>query len=209
MVNDTGVPMANVIHYLAHPGLVHSQVNAAMWARAQSVNAVTHVDLFAEYPRYHIDIDAEQERLTSHDVIVLQFPLFWYSCPGLMKEWIDLVLEHGFAYGTGGDKLAGKSLMLAVTTGGPQDAYTTTGYQHFELRTFLTPFEQTANLCQMQFLAPYVMHSALKDAPEPHAAGFERLLSALAQDRLDLAAARAADILTHDTLPITPASEGV
>ena len=106
--------------------------------------------------------------------LLMQFPLFWYATPSLLKEWIDLVLEHGFAYGHGGDRLAGKIMMLALTAGGIEEAYTPNGYQHYPLRTFLTPLEQTARLCQMRFAAPYVLHGAIKapgdGAVPPHVA---------------------------------------
>ena len=194
--------MAHVLHIFAHPGRASSRINEAQWSAAQAVEGITSVDLYALYPRYDIDIDAEQEQLLTHDAVVLQFPLFWYSSPALVKEWIDLVFEHGFAYGQGGDRLAGKSMMLALSASGPEDAYSADGYQGFPLRTFLTPFEQTARLCQMRFLAPYVQHRALLADPAPHAAGFAKLLRALRDDRLDLDRAAAAEILTHDTLPL-------
>ena len=197
--------MTRLIHYFAHPGLPESRVNAALWRAAATVEGITRVDLYADYPRYDIDIDHEQARLRAHDVIVLQFPLFWYSCPALVKEWIDLAWEHGFAYGEGGTALHGKTLALAISAGGPQDAYRAQGYQHHELRTFLTPLEQTARLSGMDFLPPYVLHGALRADPAAHAAGFVRFLSALRDDRLDRDAAAALPILTHDTLPIAEA----
>ena len=64
-----------------------------------------------------IDVRAEQELLVSHDVIVSQHPFYWYSSPALLKEWQDLVLEHGWAYGRGGTKLTGKILFNAITAG--------------------------------------------------------------------------------------------
>lgn len=195
--------MANILHVFAHPGRAASRTNMAMWSAAQTVDGINSLDLYAEYPRYTIDIEAEQQRLLDHDIILLQFPLFWYSSPALVKEWIDLTFEHGFAYGHEGDRLRGKYMMLALTAGGPQDAYSHQGYQHFELRTFLTPFEQTARLSQMTFLAPYVQFGALKEDPSPHALGFARLLKALRDDRLDLSQAARAQFLTHDTLPLT------
>ncbi|MHA3979251.1 NAD(P)H-dependent oxidoreductase [Halovulum sp. GXIMD14794] len=195
--------MAQVLHIFAHPGQKSSRINMAQWRAAQRVEGITSVDLYAASPRYDIDIEAEQARLLDHDVLLLQFPLFWYSSPALVKEWIDLVLEHGFAYGEGGDRLRGKSMMLAISAGGPQEAYRPEGYQHFPLRTFLTPFEQTARLCQMRFLAPYVQHGALRADPGPHADGFVRLLEALRDDRIDLDRMAEAETLTHDTLPLT------
>ena len=154
--------MAHVLVYYAHPGQRYSHANAAMWREAQLVEGVTLVDLYADYPRFDIDIEREQDRLLQHDVILFQCPMFWYSTPSLVKEWIDLTLEHGFAYGSGGDKLTGKIMMFALTAAGPADAYTPKGYQHHPLREFLTPLEQTAELCGMRFAAPYALYGAIR-----------------------------------------------
>ena len=198
--------MAKLIVYYAHPGQVFSRVNAAMFAAAKQVEGIACVDLYAEYPRFDIDPDREQARLLDHDIILFQFPLFWYSTPSILKEWQDIVLEHGFAYGTGGTALAGKRMMLAITAAGPQDAYRPEGYQHHHLRTFLRPLEQTAGLCKMLFLPPYVLYSALK-APKTgqvdgHVDGYRRLLAGLRDGRFDDYAADSQAVLCHDTLPI-------
>ena len=201
--------MAKLLVYYAHPGHKYSHANRAMWRRARSVTGITRVDLYGEYPRFDIDIDREQQRLLDHDVILFQFPMFWYSTPSLVKEWEDLVLEHGFAYGRGGAALKGKTMMLAVTAAGPRDAYTRRGYQRYAIRTFLTPLEQTAHLCDMTFPAPYVLYSSL-NAPadglvEPHAEGYQRLLEALRDDRYDFASVADADVVHFDNLPIREA----
>ena len=194
--------MASVIHYYAHPAHKFSGANRAMWEATRRLDGIEHIDLYANYPRYNIDVDQEQKRLLDHDVIVLQFPLFWYSAPALVKEWIDLSFERGFAYGEGGDQLKGKWLMLAVTAAGPEYAYSPHGYQHYPLRTFLTPFEQTARLSGMRFATPYVLHDALRTDPAVHAEGFSRLLIALRDDTYDLDYVGANGIVTQDTLPI-------
>ena len=159
-----------------------------------------------DHPPDDVNVIIEQQRLLDHDVILFQFPMFWYSTPSLIKEWQDLVLEHGFAYGSDGDKLAGKHMMLAVTAAGPEEAYTPGGYQHYKIRTFLTPLEQTARLCKMRFPAPYVLYSSLK-APgaglvEPHVNGYRDLLEAIRDDRYDFAAAGKLDVIGFDSLPI-------
>lgn len=198
--------MSRLVVYYAHPGHKHSHVNRNMERAARGVAGITFVDLYADYPRFDIDVEIEQQRLLDHDVVLLQFPLFWYSTPSILKEWQDLVLEHGFAYGAGGDKLVGKRLMLAITAAGPEDAYTTGGYQHYPLRDFLRPLEQTARLCGMQFAPPYVLYGALR-APsagqvEPHVAGYCRLLEAIRDDRLDWDAAAQLQVLGHGSVPM-------
>ena len=198
--------MAKLIVYYAHPGHKHSRANKAMVAEAITVDGISFVDLYAEYPRFEIDIDREQQRLLDHDVILFQFPMFWYSTPSLIKEWQDLVLEHGFAYGAGGNKLAGKYLMLAVTAAGQENANTRNGYQKHPIRTFLTPLEQTARLCHMHFLAPYVLYGSLRATREglveSHARGYRMLLEAIRDDRFDLQSAKRGEVLCCDDLPI-------
>lgn len=203
--------MASVLVYYAHPGHSHSRVNSVMFEAARQLSGIEVVDLYAEYPRHNVDIDKEQQRLLAHDVILFQCPLFWYSTPSLIKEWIDLVLEHGFAYGVEGDKLAGKYLMLALTAAGSKDAYSPSGYQNFDLRTLLTPMEQTARLSQMRFLPPYVLFESLR-APEvdqvtPHVDGYRRLLSALRDDYYDFDRGRSTDVLFHSTVTSLIVSE--
>ena len=202
-----GKSLARLIVYYAHPGHKYSNVNKALADVAARIDGITFVDLYCEYPRFDIDIDREQQRLLDHDVILFQFPFFWYSTPAIIKEWQDLVLEHGFAYGSNGDRLKGKTVMLAISAAGPEDAYTTDGYQRYQIRTFLTPLEQTARLCDMEFTPPYVLYSSLR-APgdgdlELHAAGYRRLLEAIRDDRYDYAAVRGRDVVRPDTLPIT------
>jgi putative NADPH-quinone reductase len=177
-----------------------------MACAAEEVDDITFVDLYRDYPRFDINVDVEQERLLNHDVILFQFPLFWYSTPSILKEWQDIVLEHGFAYGSDGDKLRNKTMMIAVTAAGPEDAYTTGGYQHYPLREFLRPLEQTALLCGMRFSPPYALFSALK-APTvgevtPHVNGYRRLLEAIRDDRYDWDAAQNIEVLGYHSLPI-------
>ena len=198
--------MAKLLVYYAHPGHLTSRVNKELASVAARIEGIRFVDLYAEYPRHNIDIDAEQKRLLEHDVILFQCPLFWYSTPSLIKEWQDLVLEHGFAYGAGGDKLQGKTMMFALTAAGPEEAYSTEGYQNYPLRTFLTPLEQTARLSKMRFAAPYVLFSAL-NAPDagqvgPHGNGYRRVITAIRDDRYDFDAADRLGVVHYETIPI-------
>lgn len=71
--------MAKLLVYYAHPRHRHSKANRAMLAQAKNVSDITLVDLYSEYPRFEIDPDREQARLLEHDIILFQFPLFWYS----------------------------------------------------------------------------------------------------------------------------------
>ena len=198
--------MSRLIVYYAHPGHNYSHANCEMARVAARLDGITYVDLYKDYPRFDIDADIEQQRLLDHDVVLFQFPLFWYSTPSILKEWQDLVLEHGFAYGSGGDKLEGKRMLLAITAAGPEDAYSAGGYQHYPMRDFLRPLEQTARLCNMHFSAPYVLYASLR-APtdgriDPHVEGYRQLLIAVRDNRFDWDVADSREVLGFDSLPM-------
>ncbi|OCP35741.1 NAD(P)H-dependent oxidoreductase [Ensifer sp. LC163] len=85
------------------------------------------------------DVKAEHEKLLWADTLILQFPLWWYTMPAILKGWVDRVYAYGFAYGVGehndtywGDRFGegafkGKRAMLIVTTGGWQEHYSARG----------------------------------------------------------------------------------
>lgn len=85
------------------------------------------------------DVMIEQKKLLWADVLILQFPLWWFTMPAILKGWVDRVYAYGFAYGVGehsavrwGDRygegtFAGKRAMLIVTTGGWEEHYAPRG----------------------------------------------------------------------------------
>ncbi len=89
----------------------------------REIEGVTFHDLYEAYPDLMVDVPREQGLLAEHDPVVGQHPFYWYSAPVLVKEWIDLVLTHGWAYGEGGTALAGKTWLSAITSGGSEGSY--------------------------------------------------------------------------------------
>lgn len=149
-----------ILLLFAHPSQHRSEVNAELFNAAKNLDYVTAIDLYAEYPRFNIDISKEQQRLIEHDIIVFQFPFYWYSTPSILKEWQDLVLEYGFAYGPDGEYLKDKQFICAVSAGGQEQAYCASGYNHFTIRELLQPLEQTAYLTQMKYIPPFTIFAS-------------------------------------------------
>lgn len=141
-----------------HPLSHKSRINKVMREAAEKLENVTVRDMYNLYPDFHIDISKEQELMLDHDILVLQHPFYWYSSPSLLKEWMDLVLEHGFAYGSKGRALEGKALMSAISTGGRQESYSGGTEEGYSIRQLLAPFEQSFTLCRMNYLSPFVTH---------------------------------------------------
>lgn len=151
--------MSNKILILfAHPLFEKSNANKAMVTNIPDSPNITFHDLYQEYPDFDIDIKREQELLVLHDIIIWHHPMYWYSCPPLLKQWIDLVLEHGWAYGREGHALKGKLLLQALTTGGRKENYCATGSDRFTILQLMEPFCQTTKVCNMVYLPPFVVH---------------------------------------------------
>lgn len=199
-----------ILVLFAHPSLHRSEVNRQMLRHMDGMPGVTVVDLYAEYPTLQIDIDREQGRLLDHEVVVFMFPMFWYSTPAILKEWQDLVLEYGFAYGDQGTELQGKLFLCALTAGGTEDGYATSGYNHYTLRELLHPLEQTATLCGMRYLPPFALFGARTALEEGriarHAADWRRVLEALRDKTLDLAQAEMLPRLNENLAALLEAS---
>lgn len=78
------------------------------------------------------DVATEQAKLSSADAVILQFPLWWFGAPAILKGWIERVYAFGFGYGYkngsnqyryGEGALKGKRALVSVCTGGPAVDY--------------------------------------------------------------------------------------
>lgn len=146
--------MKRILIIFSHPALQSSRANRQLLQALDGLEGITLHDLYHHYPDMFIDVKREQALLSEHDIIVFQHPFYWYSCPAIMKEWMDLVLEYGYAYGPEAHALSGKQWLSAITTGGAPESYCSEGYNQRPLLDFLLPFQQTAQLCGMQWLPP-------------------------------------------------------
>ncbi|HSR98648.1 MAG TPA: NAD(P)H-dependent oxidoreductase [Kofleriaceae bacterium] len=200
--------MRRILILFAHPVLERSRVNRRLLAAVRDLAGVTVHDLYEAYPTLYIDAKREQRLLVEHDVIVFQHPFYWYSTPAILKEWQDLVLEHGWAYGHGGTQLRGKITFNAVTTGGPEGAYRRGGYNRFTVRELLAPWDQTAHLCGMRYLAPFAVHAALRVTGDedvaPARAAYRQLIEALRDERIDLERAAGVENLAASLPSLLP-----
>jgi glutathione-regulated potassium-efflux system ancillary protein KefG len=193
-----------ILILFAHPRFEGSKNNSILIKSIPENPSVTFHDLYEKYPDFNIDIEHEKKLLSDHQVIIWQHPFYWYSSPPLLKQWIDLVLEFGWAYGPGGNALNGKVIFNAITTGGAGEAYQHEGKNRFTVREYLHPFDQTALLCKMNYLPPFAVQGTHKLSAElltRHADQYEKLLDLIQNDKLDLEAAKKAvflnDILEH------------
>jgi len=195
--------MADVLVLVAHPDIARSRVNRALAAQARLLpsEAVEVRDVYALYPDYVIDVEAEQAALAAARTVVWVHPIQWYSMPALMKLWVDEVLAFRWAYGPGGHALAGKCLWLAASTGGTEASYQDKGSNGHPFERFLPAYRQTAELVGMRFLDPLLFHGAHRadtHAVHAHAHAFAQRLLALAGEARAGTAAPAPEVAADE-----------
>ena len=114
------------------------------------------------------DIKDEQDKYMQADIVIYQFPVFWFHCPSSMKKYIDGVFERGVfydrkvPYGTGGF-LRGKRYMLSTTWNAPEAAFgdMTTFYQGRSLDEALIAMHQANRYIGMNSLPSYAVHNVV------------------------------------------------
>jgi len=147
-----------VLILFAHPRFERSVNNSMLVKVIPEIPEITFHDLYEKYPDFNIDVGYEKKLLKENQIIIWQHPLYWYSAPPLLKQWIDLVLEFGWAYGPGGTALEGKIIFNSISSGGQRSAYSREGHNRFSLSELLAPYNQTAALCKMIYLPPFAVH---------------------------------------------------
>lgn len=179
----------SVLILFAHPNLDKSHVQKKLITYANELSDVYVHDLYEQYPDFNIHIEHEKDLLLKHDIIIWQHPVYWYSCPPLLKQWIDLVLEYGWAYGKNGVQLKGKWILNCVSSGGAEEAYQKDGRNRYSLNEFFRPFEQTARLCGMHYLPPFAIQGVNKLSEQAiieKVELYKNLLSLLIENRFEL-----------------------
>ncbi len=144
--------MKNVLVVAAHDSVIESVMTKAILADiAKKMPEAVIDDLDILNPCQEFDIEAEQKKLEAADIIVLQFPFYWYSMPGTMHRWMEFVFQHGWSHGTTGKALVGKKLLVSFTTGAPDFAYAKEGPMKHELADYMAPFESACALTGMVY----------------------------------------------------------
>lgn len=141
----------NVLIVSGHNDLKNSVANAAIIKELERQLPDAEIRKLDElYPDYRIDVAAEQAALLKADLIVWQFPFYWYTMPALMKKWLDDVFLHGFSHGSTA-VLGGKKLLVSFTTGAPATAYTGEPDAMANIEHLTELYTATAKLCHLDY----------------------------------------------------------
>ena len=149
--------MPSILLNLFHPDFDNSRANRALVDAVRELPNVTLRHHDALYPDSDIDVAAEQALLESHDVHVMQFPMYWFSSPPLFKAWQDQVLTFGWAFGSR-KALEGKQGRVATTLGGGEQDYSKQGMAGATVDDIFLPIRLTASFCGIGWLDPFSVY---------------------------------------------------
>jgi NAD(P)H dehydrogenase (quinone) len=130
------------------------------------------------------DILLEQRKVLDCQLMIFQFPLWWFTLPAILKGWVDRVLSMGFAYDQDGrwydhGGLKGRRAMLSFTTGDPESCFTPRGI-HGSMEAILWPLQRaTLSHCGFDVLPPFVAYAVARGSVEERAAILERFSARL------------------------------
>ncbi|WP_105956919.1 NAD(P)H-dependent oxidoreductase [Apilactobacillus quenuiae] len=146
--------MKNVLVVSGHPELENESVaNKNILNNLEKLMPNAEFDYLDKlYSDFNIDIKDEQSKLQKSDVIVLQFPIWWYSIPSLMQRWFEQTFQHGFSHGSSGNELKNKKIILSFTSGASKEMYKKDGFMKYSVNELLSPLYATANLCGMKII---------------------------------------------------------
>jgi len=129
------------------------------------------------------DLQAESDKLMAADFLLLQFPLWWFSMPAMMKGWIDRVFAFGTAYDFGrtwdDGVFSGRRAMLSVTASAPAEAFLPDG-RNGDMERVLWPIHAgILALCGYSVLPPFISHGIPFVGPEAMKAELDRFAEVL------------------------------
>ncbi|MCH5462421.1 NAD(P)H-dependent oxidoreductase [Lactobacillus sp. LC28-10] len=137
---------------VGHPQIEDSSTQQFLKEAANLPDVIWHpVTSFA------VNVAAEQALIKQADRLVLQFPLYWYSAPAILKNWLDQVLTRHFVYPAAMGGLVGKELGIAVSLGSPAKNFAAGAGEDFSISQIMIPFQALANKTQMTFLPTFII----------------------------------------------------
>jgi NAD(P)H dehydrogenase (quinone) len=120
----------------------------------------------SEVDGFAVEVEAEIAKIESAELMIWQFPLWWFGLPAILKGWVDRVFAMGRTYGNGHiyetGKFRGKKALLSLTTGGPEAAYLADGFNG-DLDAILRPIQRgMLEFTGFSVLAPQVIYGPVR-----------------------------------------------
>ena len=143
-----------VVVLLTHPNIKESRANKALMDAISDMGEVAIYNLYEMRVEDAFNADLWSKIISQASTLVFQFPLYWMSAPSLLKKWQDEV----FTYLAKTPAVAGKALLVAVTTGSEYSAYRSGGRNNFTIDELLRPYQGSAIHAGMVWQTPLIVY---------------------------------------------------
>ncbi|MGP2656739.1 NAD(P)H-dependent oxidoreductase [Malaciobacter sp. WC5094] len=159
--------MNKTLIILAHDDMDNSVLNSRFKKELENQENIIYRDLNALYPNYDIDVQKEQELLKDVSKVVFQFPMYWYSLPSSLKNWIDKVFSYGYSYIIDENgaftplALKDKKFQVIATMGAKEESFV--GEDRLSVKECLNSCFYTAKMLGMKELKPLFFYGAAYD----------------------------------------------
>ncbi|KLU15754.1 MULTISPECIES: NAD(P)H-dependent oxidoreductase [Xenorhabdus] len=171
---------------LAHPKYEQSIANKTIVEELKNSSIDLEIrNIYQLNQNYNIDINSEQEALLRHDLIILQYPMYWFNMPAILKIWFDQVFTYQFAYGSKGNKLKNKRLLPSLTIGQPEKNFKQDN-NPFLIDSFLKSIKKSAEYSQMKYIEPVILYDIatvsghseheIKEKAKTHSESLQRVI---------------------------------
>ena len=150
--DDRGVIDMRTLIIVAHPDVKGSMSQQFFLSGLEQEQTVTLHQLYDSYPDSKVDKVKEVDLLLSHDRIIFQFPLYWYSAPSLLKEWQDVVLSEIASNDSYMTQIAGKEFGIVVSIGAKETSYQAGGSIGLSLSELMKPYQAMATYFGLHFM---------------------------------------------------------
>ena len=148
--------MTKTLIIMSHPDVDQSTSQQFLLAavKGEEQIQIRHLEsILAKQEDNHFDKTIERAFLQEADRIIFQFPLYWYQCPSVMKQWMDEVLTLNLS-----QKDTKKEFGIVVTVGAKKDRYTAGGSVGFGIEELLRPYQALANQLGWEYQTPFVIY---------------------------------------------------
>lgn len=141
---------------ISHPQFADSATQQFLKTAGESQGDVTFQQIDDLYQQHQLDVDTEQQQLIKADRLIFQFPMYWYSSPASLKQFMDDVFTRKLVVAD--HLLRHKELGLVVTLGDSAADFQAGGREHFTISELMRPFEAFANKAGMIYLKSFVVN---------------------------------------------------
>lgn len=157
---------------VSHPNIENSVINKRWVEELEKYpDHFTVHNIYNSYPDGKIDIEKEQKLIEAHGALILQYPLYWFNCPPLLKQWLDDVFTYGWAYGSTGDKMKDKKIALAISAGIKEEDLQRDKEWKVTVEDLILPFKTTTRYTKSDYRGHFVLHDTHN---APHSEALEK-----------------------------------